>query len=85
MFFEAVLVPMYLLIGVWGSEERQKAAMKFFLYTMVGSVLMLLALFAVYFLAAPSGARSFDYSTMYNGLMGASRELAGYLKANPDG
>lgn len=85
MFFEAVLVPMYLLIGVWGSEERQKAAVKFFLYTMVGSVLMLLALFAVYFLSAPSGARSFDYSTMYNGLMGASRELAGYLKANPDG
>lgn len=85
MFFEAVLIPMYLLIGVWGSEERQKAAMKFFLYTMVGSVLMLLALFAVYFLAAPAGARSFDYSTLYNGLMGASRELAGYLKANPDG
>ena len=85
MFFEAVLVPMYLLIGVWGSEERQKAAVKFFLYTMVGSVLMLLALFAVYFLSAPSGARSFDYSTMYNGLMGASRELAGYLKANPEG
>jgi len=85
MFFEAVLVPMYLLIGVWGSEERQKAAVKFFLYTMVGSVLMLLALFAVYFLAAPSGARSFDYSTMYNGLMGASRELASYLKVNPSG
>jgi NADH-quinone oxidoreductase subunit M len=85
MFFEAVLVPMYLLIGVWGSEERQKAAVKFFLYTMVGSVLMLLALFAVYFLAAPSGARSFDYSTIYNGLMGASRELATYLKANPSG
>ncbi len=85
MFFEAVLVPMYLLIGVWGSEERQKAAVKFFLYTMVGSVLMLLALFAVYFLSAPSGARSFDYSTMYNGMMAASRELATYLKANPDG
>ena len=85
MFFEAVLVPMYLLIGVWGSEERQKAAVKFFLYTMVGSVFMLLALFAVYFLSAPSGARSFDYSTMYNGMMGASRELATYLKANPEG
>ncbi len=85
MFFEAVLVPMYLLIGVWGSEERQKAALKFFLYTMVGSVLMLLALFAVYFLAAPAGARSFDYSTLYNGLMGASRELAAYLKSNPGG
>ena len=85
MFFEAVLVPMYLLIGVWGSEERQKAAVKFFLYTMFGSVLMLLALFAVYFLSAPSGSRSFDYSTMYNGMMGASRELAAYLKTSPTG
>ncbi|MFZ5441853.1 MAG: complex I subunit 4 family protein [Myxococcota bacterium] len=85
MFFEAVLIPMYILIGVWGSEERQKAAVKFFLYTMVGSVLMLLALFAVYFLAAPAGSRSFDYSTLYNGLMGASRELATYLKSNPTG
>ncbi|MGV3625290.1 MAG: complex I subunit 4 family protein [Archangium sp.] len=85
MFFEAVLIPMYLLIGVWGSEERQKAAVKFFLYTMVGSVLMLLALFAVYFLAAPAGSRSFDYSTMYNGMLSASRELANYLRANPSG
>jgi NADH-quinone oxidoreductase subunit M len=85
MFFEAVLIPMYLLIGVWGSEERQKAAVKFFLYTMAGSVLMMLALFAVYFLAAPAGARSFDYSTLYNGLMTANRELAGYLAANPGG
>ncbi|MFO0593740.1 MAG: NADH-quinone oxidoreductase subunit M [Myxococcaceae bacterium] len=85
MFFEAVLIPMYLLIGVWGSEERQKAALKFFLYTMVGSVLMLLALFAVYFLAAPSGARSFDYSTLYNGLLSANRELSQYVAANPAG
>lgn len=85
MFFEAVLIPMYLLIGVWGSEERQKAAIKFFLYTMVGSVLMMVALLGVYFIAAPAGARSFDYSTLYNGLMAGSRELAQYLKANPDG
>lgn len=85
VFFEAMLIPMYLLIGVWGSEERQMAAMKFFLYTLVGSVLMLVALLAVYFLAAPAGLRSFDYSTLYNGLMAANRELAQYLKANPAG
>jgi NADH-quinone oxidoreductase subunit M len=47
VFFEAMLVPMYLLIGVWGSEERQMAATKFFLYTLVGSLLMLVALLAV--------------------------------------
>lgn len=85
VFFEAMLIPMYLLIGVWGSEERQMAAMKFFLYTLVGSVLMLVALLSVYFLAAPAGLRSFDYSTLYNGLMAANRELAQYLKANPAG
>ena len=51
VFFEAMLIPMYLLIGVWGSEERQKAAVKFFLYTLAGSLLMLVAILAVYFLA----------------------------------
>lgn len=76
IFFEAMLVPMYLLIGVWGSEERQMAATKFFLYTLVGSLLMLVALLAAYFLAAPSGQRSFDYASLYNGLMSLNREVA---------
>ena len=76
VFFEAMLIPMYLLIGVWGSEERQMAATKFFLYTLVGSLLMLVALLAAYFLAAPAGLRSFDYSTLYNGLMALNREVA---------
>jgi NADH-quinone oxidoreductase subunit M len=44
MFFEGVLIPMYLLIGVWGGPRRVYAAIKFFLYTLAGSVLMLLAL-----------------------------------------
>ncbi len=44
MFFEGVLIPMYLIIGVWGGPRRVYAAMKFFLYTLTGSVLMLLAL-----------------------------------------
>jgi NADH-quinone oxidoreductase subunit M len=85
MFFEAMLIPMYLLIGVWGAEERQMAAMKFFLYTLVGSLLMLVALLGVYFIAAPAGARSFDYATLYNGLLSANREVALCLKSNPDG
>lgn len=76
VFFEAMLIPMYLLIGVWGSEERQMAATKFFLYTLVGSLLLLVALLAVYFLAAPAGQRSFDYATLYNGLMSLNREVA---------
>src|SRR5690349_16509489 len=48
-FWEAMLIPMYLLIGVWGGERRIYAAVKFFLYTMVGSVLMLIAILSVYF------------------------------------
>ncbi len=79
VFFEAMLIPMYLLIGVWGSEERQMAAMKFFLYTLVGSLLMLVAMLAVYFLGQPAGARSFDYAAFYNWLAPANRELAACL------
>jgi len=44
-FWEAMLIPMYFLIGIWGGKERIYAAMKFFLYTMVGSLLMLVAIF----------------------------------------
>ena len=42
MFFEGVLVPMFLIIGVWGGSNRIYSAFKFFLYTLLGSVLMLL-------------------------------------------
>jgi NADH-quinone oxidoreductase subunit M len=76
VFFEAMLIPMYLIIGVWGSEERTKAAMKFFLYTLAGSLVMLVGILAVYFLGQPAGARSFDYAVFYNSLAPANRELA---------
>ena len=49
VFFEGVLVPMFLIIGVWGGPRRIYAAFKFFLYTLLGSVLSLLAILAVYF------------------------------------
>ena len=49
VFWEIGLVPMYLLIGVWGGERRIYAAIKFFLYTLVGSVALLLAILGVYF------------------------------------
>ncbi|HTA59735.1 MAG TPA: NADH-quinone oxidoreductase subunit M [Candidatus Baltobacteraceae bacterium] len=49
IFWEVMLVPMYFLIGVWGSERRLYAAIKFFLYTLAGSVIMLLAILALYF------------------------------------
>jgi NADH-quinone oxidoreductase subunit M len=48
VFFEGVLIPMFLIIGVWGGPRRVYAAFKFFLYTLLGSVLMLLAIIAIY-------------------------------------
>jgi NADH-quinone oxidoreductase subunit M len=50
LFFEVGLVPMYFLIGIWGGENRLYAAIKFFLYTLVGSVVMLLGILKIYFL-----------------------------------
>jgi NADH-quinone oxidoreductase subunit M len=49
LFFEAGLIPMFLIIGIWGGKERIYAAFKFFLYTFLGSVLMLVAMIAMYF------------------------------------
>ena len=59
LFWEASLVPMYLLIGMWGYGRRVYAAMKFFLFTLVGSLLMLAAIIFLYFSA--SGSPTFDY------------------------
>jgi NADH-quinone oxidoreductase subunit M len=49
VFFEVVLLPMYFMIGVWGGEQRQYASLKFFLYTMFGSALMLVAFLALFY------------------------------------
>jgi NADH-quinone oxidoreductase subunit M len=65
VFWEVMLVPMYFLIGVWGSERRLYAAIKFFLYTLAGSVLMLLGILALYFNAAKAtGVQTFDIPTL---------------------
>ena len=47
LFFEFTLVPLFFLIGIWGSEQRRYAAIKFFLFTLAGSVLTLLGLLAI--------------------------------------
>jgi len=66
VFWEAMLIPMYLLIGVWGGPRRVYAAMKFFLYTMAGSVLMLVAILWLYFLnRAATGIPSFALDAFY--------------------
>ncbi|MDP6528257.1 MAG: NADH-quinone oxidoreductase subunit M [Gemmatimonadota bacterium] len=53
VFWEVMLLPMYFLIGVWGGPRREYAAIKFFLYTLLGSVLMLIGMIAVYFSSEP--------------------------------
>jgi NADH-quinone oxidoreductase subunit M len=69
IFWEVMLVPMYLLIGIWGGKDRIYAAIKFVLFTMAGSLLMLVA---IIFLAIWSGANSFDIAAVTT-----------YLIANP--
>ncbi|MCB0975576.1 MAG: NADH-quinone oxidoreductase subunit M [Actinobacteria bacterium] len=61
VFFEVVLIPMYLLIGIWGHERRIYAALKFFIYTMAGSALMLAAILTLGFLhSSQTGVLTFD-------------------------
>ncbi|MDX1423710.1 MAG: NADH-quinone oxidoreductase subunit M [Kiloniellales bacterium] len=58
VFFEGVLIPMFLIIGVWGGPRRVYSAFKFFLYTLAGSVLMLLGILAIYFQTETSDIRA---------------------------
>ncbi len=69
LFWEASLIPMYFLIGIWGYGRRIYAAMKFVLFTLVGSLLMLVAILFLYF--AVSGSPTFDYRE----LVGLSLDL----------
>jgi NADH-quinone oxidoreductase subunit M len=78
VFWEVMLVPMYFLIGVWGSDRRLYAAIKFFLYTLAGSVVMLLGILALYFYAPvePGATRTFDVPT----LLAAAQRFSDPLK-----
>ncbi len=69
VFFEVILVPMYLIIGIWGGGRRVYAAVKFFIYTAVGSALLLAAIIALAVMHSsrtPEGALSFDYLALLN-------------------
>ncbi|MBK9179653.1 MAG: NADH-quinone oxidoreductase subunit M [Acidimicrobiales bacterium] len=70
VFFEVVLLPMYFLIGVWGGENRQYAAIKFFLFTLFGSALLLLSFLALYFLSDP---QTFDIRALTEAAQGIAR------------
>jgi NADH-quinone oxidoreductase subunit M len=74
IFFEAVLIPMFLIIGVWGGQRRVYAAFKFFLYTLAGSVLMLLAILAIWFRAGTT-----DIPTLFGLSIPASLQVWFFL------
>jgi proton-translocating NADH-quinone oxidoreductase chain M len=76
LFWEAVLVPMFFLIGVWGGPRRRYAALKFFIYTHVASIVMLVGLLAVVFY---SGSTSFDFASIYASARGLSPVLQTFL------
>jgi NADH-quinone oxidoreductase subunit M len=66
VFWEVMLVPMYFLIGIWGGSNRLYSAIKFFLFTLVGSVIMLLGILAVYFYSHEvTGVYSFDITQFH--------------------
>jgi NADH-quinone oxidoreductase subunit M len=65
VFWEAVLIPAYFLIGVWGGRRRVLAAVKFFIYTLLGGLLMLVSILGLYYIQRRAGgAPSFDYETL---------------------
>lgn len=74
VFFEVVLLPMYFMIGVWGGDQRQYASLKFFLYTMFGSALMLVAFLALFY---RTGAESFSflYLAEHGGAIGRTVQI----------
>lgn len=78
LFFEASLVPMFFLIGVWGGKNRIYAAVKFFIFTMLGSLLMLVAIIGLYYLYADAtGVGTFDYVSIINALKAGRLSVSG--------
>jgi NADH-quinone oxidoreductase subunit M len=80
VFFEVVLLPMYFMIGVWGGDNRQYASLKFFLYTMFGSALMLVAFIALFIVTKGNAANpdeaSFAFSWFAENGAGVARNTA---------
>jgi NADH-quinone oxidoreductase subunit M len=65
IFFDAVLIPSYFMIGVWGGQRRVAAAIKFFLYTLTGGLLMLVGILGLYYLQRKAGGEpTFDYEVL---------------------
>ena len=66
IFWEVMLIPMYFIIGIWGGKNKIYAAIKFFIYTMAGSLLMLVALISLYFKGLEAGFTDFSLLQFFN-------------------
>src|SRR3977135_2884324 len=83
IFFELVLLPMFFMIGVWGGPNREYASIKFFLFTLFGSALMLLSFLAVFFKATvPGGGHTFDMTLLsHSGVLAMTTGVANLIFA----
>ena len=79
VFWDAMLIPMYFLIGIWGYDNRVYAAIKFMLYTMAGSVLMLVAILALGYYAGQGGTPVFDLPRLYELTIPGALQFWGFL------
>ncbi len=80
LFFEASLVPMFFLIGIWGGKNRIYAAVKFFIFTALGSLLMLVAIISLYYLYASAnggGGGTFDFVTLLSAVQSGKLVFVG--------
>jgi NADH-quinone oxidoreductase subunit M len=79
LFFEASLVPMFFLIGIWGGKERVYAAVKFFIFTALGSLLMLVAIISMYYVYASQTGQpgTFDFVVIQRALAGGQMAFSG--------
>lgn len=84
LFFEASLVPMFFLIGIWGGENRIYSAVKFFIFTALGSLLMLVAIIALYYLyaGATHGTGTFDFVLLLKAMKAGKLVIAGTTTAS---
>ena len=84
-FWELMLIPMFLLIGIWGNENRTAASYKFFLFTQIGGLLMLISILTIYFIHGHStGTYTFDYEQLIGTKMSATTSyliMLGFLAA----
>jgi len=81
LFFEASLVPMFFFIGIWGGKDRIYAAVKFFIFTALGSLLMLAAIIALYYIHAEQTGLggTFDYVTLMQSMAAGNLSFTGNL------